>query len=255
LKSVVFLICFFVCNELISQSSDSTYVFYFNTNEFQISNDSILKFNLFIKKFENYKSCVAKIIAKADKSGSIKNNQILAKKRAREVKKLIPNSFEIIEKILGEKLAQNTTNNQIFRSVQLTVSCNSTDHKSTINLNQQQKREKEFDKRSVPIRLNILFHSNSTQLLEESYLDLNLLLNYLKNNPFVKAKFEGHVCCGDDLMLSKNRAFFVYNFMHKRGIDRMRMNYEGFSNYKPIVKEINETTQQLNRRVEVILTE
>lgn len=262
LIAVIFFVC--LSSNLFSQSKDSSYVFYFNTNESIQIKDSLVKFNRFYLRFRNCKTCKISLEAHADKVGNTKANLILAEKRLVFVKSLLNQSQTINDTVFGERKAQKTKNNAEYRCVRLNISSptviksivNNTQKNAVLNpIEKEEKRFIEFSKRNESIRLNILFHSNSTELLEESYEDLNLLLAYLKKYPTIKAQFTGHVCCGDDMMLSRNRAFYVYNFLYKRGIDRTRMSHDGASNHKPIVKEINEAAEQINRRVEVIFTE
>jgi len=245
-----------LCNIHFSQGKDSTYIFYFNTDESIQSKGSILKFNRFYLRFRNCKTCQISLQAHADKVGSAQSNLALAAKRLVFVKSLLNEGQVVNDTVFGERKAQNTKNNAEYRCVRLKISApliavkpvlsNSSKNTVLSPIEKEEKRFIEFSKRNESIRLNILFHSNSTELLEESYEDLNLLLAYLKKHPSVKAQFTGHVCCGDDMMLSRNRAFYVYNFLYQRGIERIRMSHDGASNYKPIVKEVNEAAEQIN---------
>ena len=62
---------------------------------------------------------------------------------------------------------------------------------------------------------NVLFDTDSYILLNHSFIELNILLSYLKNNPSVKIHIEGHTdnVGGREynLSLSENRAkkFFI----------------------------------------------
>ena len=62
---------------------------------------------------------------------------------------------------------------------------------------------------------NVLFDTDSYMLLDSSFVELNILLSYLKNNPSVKIHIEGHTdnVGGREynLSLSENRAkkFFI----------------------------------------------
>ena len=65
-------------------------------------------------------------------------------------------------------------------------------------------------------------------------------------------KLHGHVCCADDMELSKKRALAVMNYLSQNDVDYKRMSAEGFSNSKPLVPDDSETNMSLNRRVEAI---
>jgi outer membrane protein OmpA-like peptidoglycan-associated protein len=77
------------------------------------------------------------------------------------------------------------------------------------------------------------------------------VLEVMLINPDVKIQINGHVCCGDDMPLSIARAKAVYDYLSQNGVDTSRISYKGFSNTKPLVKEIDAQTQQRNRRVEI----
>jgi len=79
------------------------------------------------------------------------------------------------------------------------------------------------------------------------------VLETMQIHPQLEIKLKGHVCCDDDLPLSIARAKAVYDFLVANGIAKERMAFEGFSNTQPIVKEVDDATQQQNRRVEMFV--
>jgi outer membrane protein OmpA-like peptidoglycan-associated protein len=108
----------------------------------------------------------------------------------------------------------------------------------------------------IPINLNIQFVGDqSVYLNESSILEVVTLLEFLKKNPNKKAFIRGHVCCANDIELSIQRAFAVYNDLLLEGIDASRISYQGFGNTLPISPEFNEEMRQLNRRVDVIFSD
>lgn len=113
----------------------------------------------------------------------------------------------------------------------------------------------EFSERNKPIILSIQFELNTTNLLPESLDDLVILRNYLHEHPNLKAKLIGHVCCSNDYELSRNRAYQIYFYLYKKGINRDRLTYEGKSNRQPLVIETTPAAEQINRRVEVVFYE
>ena len=100
-------------------------------------------------------------------------------------------------------------------------------------------------------------------LTEESTVAYNELFQVLKNNPNLKIKIEGHICCkldnedGLDLAtskynLSEARAEYVYEMLLEDGIEESRLSFEGFAREKPLYPdEKTEMEKQLNRRVEI----
>lgn len=107
---------------------------------------------------------------------------------------------------------------------------------------------------------NILFKTNYSYIQGKSYKNLRALAKYLKDNPQLIFKIQGHVCCidhgrdGVDLKtgkrnLSVERAKFVYNYLAKNGVDKKRMRYEGFGSRYPIGGDPQE-----DKRVEILVT-
>jgi len=107
---------------------------------------------------------------------------------------------------------------------------------------------------------NILFKTNYSYITGKSYSNLRALAKYLKENPQLIFKIQGHVCCVDhgrdgvDLKTGKRnlslaRAKFVYNYLAKNGVDKKRMRYEGFGSRYPLGGDT-----KLDKRVEILVT-
>jgi outer membrane protein OmpA-like peptidoglycan-associated protein len=85
--------------------------------------------------------------------------------------------------------------------------------------------------------------------------EMSDLFAFLNQNKQVNAFIRGHVCCGDNLKLSKKRAKYVYEELVKRGIDKERLRYQGFSNTLMLVSpERNDLDRAKNRRVDIIFS-
>jgi outer membrane protein OmpA-like peptidoglycan-associated protein len=103
---------------------------------------------------------------------------------------------------------------------------------------------------------NLLFEPGKTIFLYNKIPnELYYLAELMDENPVMRIKIEGHVCCVDDKKLSTERAKSVYLFLRAAGIDKSRMEYEGYSNTKPLVEERTAADQQRNRRVEILILE
>lgn len=103
-----------------------------------------------------------------------------------------------------------------------------------------------------PLNLNINFIGGSAEFLTTSYPNLIKLRNLMVEDTTLLLKLHGHVCCADDMELSKKRAFAVMNYLSQNDVDYQRMTAEGFSNSKRLVPDDSETNMSLNRRVEAI---
>ncbi len=103
-------------------------------------------------------------------------------------------------------------------------------------------------------------------LLRSSEPKLYELLELLQGHPSLKVEIQGHICCSrdgldgydvdtDSKLLSLNRAINIYEYLVNQGISRDRLSYKGFGPNKPLVKEVDELTRQMNRRVEIKIVE
>lgn len=115
---------------------------------------------------------------------------------------------------------------------------------------------------------NIFFHPGSHKIKDESLTALFNLYLTMTDNPTLKINIEGHICCltntthdgydydAQEYRLSENRAKAVYDYLLKKGIDKSRMNYEGFGISKPLRwPERSLADENMNRRVEIRIIE
>ena len=106
---------------------------------------------------------------------------------------------------------------------------------------------------------NVLFDTDSYILLKDSFIELNILLSYLKNNPSVKIHIEGHTDnvggIEHNLSLSENRAKEVFNYLTDSGIVPKRLSYKGYGESKPIESNNTELGRSKNRRTSFSIVE
>lgn len=125
---------------------------------------------------------------------------------------------------------------------------------------------KKGDKLVLP---NVFFHPNSTVLKQNSFVELNKLVDYLNTNP-VKISINGHTqgnnkinntvnaipmeyqFKGSASKLSKKRAEVVFNYLVQKGIASERLTVKGYAGRKPIIKHPkNRKEREINMRVEI----
>lgn len=101
---------------------------------------------------------------------------------------------------------------------------------------------------------NIFFDYDRATLRRESHSELNRVVTILENMPNLRIEIAGHT---DDrgsyeynYNLSKSRAKSVVNYLIEKGIDKDRLEFEGYAFKKPIADNETEEGRQLNRRVE-----
>lgn len=102
---------------------------------------------------------------------------------------------------------------------------------------------------------DIYFGYNSNQLSEESYKELDKLVQWMKTNKKVMVQIEAHT---DDIgsqefnqALSEKRAKEIVSYLNKKGIQSSRMKSKGFGETKPRVTGETEEARAKNRRVEL----
>lgn len=104
---------------------------------------------------------------------------------------------------------------------------------------------------------NVLFAQAKTDILPESYPELDLVVNFLKENPSVKIELLGHTdgrgVHADNVRLSQQRVNKVKAYLVSRGIDGRRISGKGFGGSKPIASNDTEESRRMNRRVEFVI--
>ena len=104
---------------------------------------------------------------------------------------------------------------------------------------------------------NVQFERAKTEILPESFPELDKLADYLIANPHHKIKIEGHTDnVGDaekNIQLSHSRARAVAAYLIKKGVQHERLSAEGLGGLRPLVKSEGGQYHPENRRVEFIV--
>ncbi len=103
------------------------------------------------------------------------------------------------------------------------------------------------------IRLNIQFKEGTSKMIKSSEPALQVLCDTLNNSPDLNVHIRGHVCCGHNQRISRNRARAVYKSLKKSGICPTRLTFAGYSNRIPLITpEKTHHDREKNRRVDII---
>jgi len=101
---------------------------------------------------------------------------------------------------------------------------------------------------------SVLFELGTTTLLEESYSELNVVVDFLNTNPKVEIELEGHTDNRGDskknVVLSQQRVDKIKSYLVSKGISGKRIKGKGFGGSRPIATNNTEEARRLNRRVE-----
>ncbi|MBN2683060.1 MAG: OmpA family protein [Bacteroidales bacterium] len=108
-----------------------------------------------------------------------------------------------------------------------------------------------------PVKIDIsdiIFKKNSTEILSQSYSELNYLLEIMRRNPEFKLLVLGYTDNKekDSDKLSSDRGYIIYKYLTNQGIENGRITYKG---YGAVSKYSNKTEEgrELNRRAEIII--
>ena len=111
----------------------------------------------------------------------------------------------------------------------------------------------EIGKTVVMERIN--FEKGEPILLEESYQELERLIQFLEDNPNLVIEVGGHTDgTGShrlNMKLSEERVKVVKAYLEDNGIDGKKIFIEAYGSTKPLASNAREETRKLNRRVEI----
>ncbi len=107
---------------------------------------------------------------------------------------------------------------------------------------------------NVFILKNIFFDFDKSNLLQQSYNELQKLVEILEEHPTMKIEIGGHTdnrgAIEYNQRLSENRAKSVVKYLINRGINENRLKYKGYGELSPIDNNDTEIGRFNNRRVE-----
>jgi outer membrane protein OmpA-like peptidoglycan-associated protein len=105
------------------------------------------------------------------------------------------------------------------------------------------------------VRLNnVFFDFDKWDLRPESFVELNLVVKMLNENPAIVIELGAHTDSkGSDeynIKLSHNRAKSCVDYIISKGIDASRVSWKGYGETVPVATNETDEGRQLNRRVE-----
>ncbi|MBI5218981.1 MAG: PD40 domain-containing protein [Bacteroidia bacterium] len=106
---------------------------------------------------------------------------------------------------------------------------------------------------------NIFFETNSYVLKNESKVELNKIIGFMKENNTVKIELSGHTdnTGSKDLnkKLSENRAKAVYDYLVNNSISSGRLRFKGYADMQPVAQNTTTEGKAKNRRTELKIIE
>ncbi|MBL7738586.1 MAG: OmpA family protein [Chitinophagaceae bacterium] len=105
---------------------------------------------------------------------------------------------------------------------------------------------------------NVFFDVNRFELKTESQIELDKIVQLLKDNPTLKIEISGHTDNAgkpaDNLALSNNRAKAVTSYLVSKGVTPQRLTAKGYGETKPAADNKTEEGRAKNRRTEMKVT-
>jgi OOP family OmpA-OmpF porin len=130
-----------------------------------------------------------------------------------------------------------------------------------LDLKTQVMKDLEMNFRLLPVEIgttinlkSVLFERSKPVLLSSSYDELDMVVDFMKQNPKVEILLLGHTDNQGrhdaNMKLSRQRVNTVRDYLITKGIDGGRVEGKGLGGTKPIADNDVEETRALNRRVE-----
>lgn len=283
MKWIAALLLLPISSILLGQSKVKS--FYFETNEVIPTKYSQQQFSVFKKSCDNGIVHILEINAYTDSTGTAMSNDSLAKARLQYfVERIKPDNdvqlhayglqrpyvvpkvlnyrrvdivYEMGPKKMTQIFASNNEETLIIEEeeqVAPDVSHLNNDPEVKI-LSEAENGYKESISSQIPFVIDVQFKEGTSKILPVSYREITKVGAFLSENPNVHAQIRGHVCCGNNMRISRNRAKAVYKRLIKAGIPRSQLSYMGCSNKEPLVfPEVTSSDRQKNRRVDVKMT-
>lgn len=277
LKKALILFCSLAIGyHALAQNENDTFKLYFDLDVAALNKAATHKIDLLIYNDQILPNSDLTIVGYADYLGTEGYNKTLSEERAENIAKYLEqygiNKSNIKHCIgKGEVERQGLTGKEGYptdRRVDIVVNNirssaqHTRSHKvmPTMDLSR-------YHQGQTFVLQKIYFFPESHRVKPESMPVLETLYNTMLENPKLKIRIEGHVCCiidypdavdmdNHDSHLSVNRAKSIYDYLVEKGISKSRLQFAGYGKSRPIVAhEITEEDADKNRRVEIRILE
>lgn len=115
--------------------------------------------------------------------------------------------------------------------------------------------KKKHEAGNVLLLNNLIFQVAKSKIEPESYPELDMVVNMMKENPKMVVQLEGHTdYLGDaekNLKLSQQRVDAVKGYLTSKSINKSRVKTKAFGGTTPLSKDDTPEAHRLNRRVEL----
>jgi len=252
MKSVIIFLSAIVAFTSLPAQETKTHSVYFSTASYQPDAAAMRILDSVSSYCKKHNASIVSLSGYCDSVGTTERNQILSENRANEVKSVFMRKGIDVKNTLvaGKNETLEFGGTEFFRNRRVDIVTSKPEEKKVSALEEKIIQAQVGDL----IRLdNISFYNNTSRPMPESLPVLEELYNIMLSQPTLVIAIEGHICCiSDDFSnLSGERAYVVYDYLVKKGIEAKRMSFQGFGHTRPLNEEKTEAERQMNRRVEI----
>jgi len=115
--------------------------------------------------------------------------------------------------------------------------------------------KKKHESGQVMLLNNLIFRVAKAEIEPESYPELDIVVNMLKENPKMVIQLEGHTDylgnAEKNLKLSQQRVDAVKSYLVKKDINKNRVKTKAFGGANPLSRDDTPEAHRMNRRVEL----
>jgi len=248
------VIFFFLFGTSVYSQNILTQVFevYFSKNNIDLTDEAKDSVYQFLLSLGNSRIQSVNLAGYSDEEKIMLFNLTLSERRAKEVRDFIESTKRVRGDLISYRgYGKLSTKNK--NAVEITVNY----FPGEVSKAKEKQYVSRISKDSLvagkSIRLNLNFFPGESRLLPSAFPFLAELELFLKDNPEINIEIIGHVCCSNNLELSVDRAFEVYDQLVSKGINPTRLSYKGMGNTRPLVEEDTDKDKEINRRVEIKL--
>jgi len=102
---------------------------------------------------------------------------------------------------------------------------------------------------------NLIFQVGKSKVSEESYHEMDLVVNMMRENPAMVIQLEGHTDYlgdpKDNMRLSQERVDAVKEYLVSKKVSKSRIKTKAFGGTQPLSRDNTPEAHRLNRRVEL----
>ncbi len=157
--------------------------------------------------------------------------------------------FSVLTKFAERILIKSKTNNYLSNAQEFNFSINDESFERKFDFHLQK-----IEVGKTIVLKNVLFPQGKSELLIESYFELNKLVDMMKENPNMEIELSGHTdnsgSAEKNYILSEERVESVKQYLVNKGISLSRITGKGYGGDFPVTSNDNDLTRHLNRRVE-----